>query len=54
VIGTLLGAIAGYARVVRSSVLSIKQQDYIEATRALGAGHGRILFNRILPNSLTP
>jgi ABC-type dipeptide/oligopeptide/nickel transport system permease subunit len=46
--------IPAYARVVRSSVLSIKEQDYIEATRALGAGHGRILFNRILPNSLTP
>jgi ABC-type dipeptide/oligopeptide/nickel transport system permease subunit len=43
-----------YARIVRASVLSIKEQDFVTADRALGASRVRILFNRILPNSLTP
>jgi ABC-type dipeptide/oligopeptide/nickel transport system permease subunit len=43
-----------YARVVRSSVLSVKEMDYITASRALGASSARILFVRILPNALTP
>jgi len=43
-----------YARVVRSSVLSVKEMDYIMASRALGASSARILFVRILPNALTP
>jgi ABC-type dipeptide/oligopeptide/nickel transport system permease subunit len=43
-----------YARVVRSSVLSIREADYVEASRALGASHFRILFSRILPNALPP
>jgi peptide/nickel transport system permease protein len=47
-------AIPVYARIVRSSVLSIKEQDFVAADRALGASGGRILFHRILPNSLTP
>jgi ABC-type dipeptide/oligopeptide/nickel transport system permease subunit len=43
-----------YARVVRASVLSIKEQEYVSASRALGAGHAMILFQRILPNALPP
>ena len=43
-----------YARIVRSSVLSIKEQDFVAADRALGVSQTRILFRRILPNSLTP
>ena len=43
-----------YARVVRSSVLSVKGLDYVDASRALGASNIRLLFTRILPNSLTP
>ncbi len=43
-----------YARVVRASVLSVKEQEYVSAARALGAGPGHILFQRILPNSLPP
>lgn len=38
------------ARLVRGEVLRIKQFAYIEAARAVGAGHGRILINEILPN----
>ncbi|MFQ5399909.1 MAG: ABC transporter permease [Anaerolineae bacterium] len=43
-----------YARVVRSTVLSVREADYVEASRALGASHLRILFGRILPNALPP
>jgi peptide/nickel transport system permease protein len=43
-----------FARVTRASVLAVREQEYITASQALGASPGRILFNRILPNSLTP
>ena len=42
------------ARVIRSSVISAKNQDYVAAARMLGAGHGRIMWRHILPNSLAP
>ncbi|MEU2611612.1 ABC transporter permease [Micromonospora sp. NPDC007271] len=42
------------ARVVRSSVLTAKEQDYVAAARMLGAGNGRIMFRHILPNALAP
>jgi peptide/nickel transport system permease protein len=47
-------AIPLYARVMRSTVLSIREQDFVTATRALGESPRGILFRRILPNSLTP
>lgn len=47
-------SIPAYARVVRASVLSVREMDYVSATRALGGSNFRILFNRILPNALTP
>jgi peptide/nickel transport system permease protein len=43
-----------YARIVRASVLSIREQDFVAADRALGVSNRRILFHRIFPNSLTP
>ncbi|GAB4581899.1 MAG: ABC transporter permease [Anaerolineales bacterium] len=43
-----------YARVVRAGVLSIKETEYVEASRALGASHVHILFQRVLPNTLAP
>jgi len=43
-----------YARVVRASVLSIREMDFVDADRALGVSSARILWHRILPNSLTP
>jgi peptide/nickel transport system permease protein/oligopeptide transport system permease protein len=42
------------ARVIRSSVITAKQQDYVHAARTLGAGNGRIMWRHILPNSLAP
>jgi ABC-type dipeptide/oligopeptide/nickel transport system permease subunit len=46
--------IPAYARVIRSSVLSVKEQDFILADRALGVPPARILFRDVLPNSITP
>lgn len=43
-----------YARLVRASVLSLKEQDFVQAARAAGGGHGRILWRHILPNALAP
>ena len=43
-----------YARVTRASVLSVKEQDFVEASNALGASYFQVLFWRVLPNSLTP
>jgi len=42
------------ARVIRSSVLSIREMQYIEAARALGIRHLRIAFRHILPNTIGP
>jgi len=47
-------SIPTYARVVRASVLSIREMEYVSATRALGGNMTQILFRRILPNALTP
>ena len=61
VLGTVkvVGAIAIvripiYARIVRGSVLSIKEKEYIEACRALGQRDPRIMFGHVLPNCLAP
>jgi peptide/nickel transport system permease protein len=45
---------AGIARIVRGQTLSIKEKEYIEAARSLGAGPFRIMFFDILPNLLAP
>jgi len=48
---TLVGW-AGFARLVRGITLSLKQQTYVEASRAMGASSARILYKHILPNAL--
>lgn len=47
-------AIPVYARVMRASVLSIRERDFVTASRALGESGGGILLRRVLPNALTP
>lgn len=47
-------SIPRFARLVRASVLSTKELDYVAASRALGASPMHLLFKRILPNSITP
>ncbi|NDJ77295.1 MAG: ABC transporter permease [Chloroflexi bacterium] len=43
-----------YARVARSGVLSVREEDFVMADRALGVHPMRILFRRVLPNALAP
>jgi peptide/nickel transport system permease protein len=44
----------GVARIVRSQVLSLREQEFVQAALALGLGHRRILLGQILPNALAP
>lgn len=46
--------IPNFGRLVRSKVLSVKQEEYIMAARAVGMKDSRILFRHILPNSISP
>lgn len=45
---------AGYARLVRGLVLSLRQRDHVEAARAAGASDGRILVHHVLPHLISP
>jgi peptide/nickel transport system permease protein len=47
-------AIPVYARIMRASVLSVRENDYLTASRALGESSMGLLFRRILPNAITP
>lgn len=49
-----IAAIPGYAKIVRSSVLSIKDSEYVEAARANGSSDFRIIMKHIIPNCLAP
>lgn len=49
-----LANISGYARLMRSAVLGVKEMDYIEAARASGASNFRILWRHIVPATLAP
>ena len=46
--------IPGYIRIVRASIISIKDQEYVEAARVIGAGDFRIVLKHILPNITSP
>lgn len=54
VIAIAVADIPGYARVVRASVLTIKDQEFIEAAQCIGASDSRIILKHILPNCLAP
>ncbi|MCK9330758.1 MAG: ABC transporter permease [Candidatus Cloacimonetes bacterium] len=49
-----IGSIPGYARVVRASVLTVKEQDYIEVARSIGASDARIILRHIILNAMAP
>ena len=53
-LGITITFIPQYARISRASVLSLKEQEFILAERAIGTGPLRIVLSHILPNSLTP
>jgi len=54
VLAVTLAYIPIFSRVIRGSALSVKQNDFVEASRALGAGDWRIMLRAVLPNVLAP
>lgn len=49
-----VSSIPSFARIIRASVLSIKDQEYIEAATACGVGKIKTIFTHVIPNSLAP
>lgn len=45
---------AGFARLMRGQALSMRERQFVEASRALGAKHPRIMFTHVLPNCIAP
>lgn len=43
-----------YARTMRSSVLVVREEEYIQAAKAIGVGEGRLLVKHVLPNAIPP
>ena len=54
VLALAIGGWAGYARLVRAQVMQVKEREFVEAARALGATGPRIFFRHILPNMMQP
>jgi peptide/nickel transport system permease protein len=54
IIALSVAVIPGYARVTHGVTLSIKENDYILAQRAMGSSHIRVMFGHILPNAFPP
>ena len=54
IIALAIAATPHTARIVRASVMVVREMEYIEAARALGAGHARILLRHVMANSLAP
>jgi peptide/nickel transport system permease protein len=54
VLALAIGGWAGYARLVRAQVMAVRDREYVDAARALGASGLRIFFRHILPNILQP
>lgn len=52
IIAIIIGDLPGYARVIRSAVLSIKDNEFVEASVAVGGGHAHIIMTHIFPNTL--
>ena len=53
VIAIGLVSIPEYARIVRGSILSVKENDYVQAAKVIGNGDSRIIFKHILPNIIS-
>ena len=54
VIALSIAATPHTARIVRASVMVVREMEFVEAARALGAGHARILLRHILANAMAP
>ena len=53
-IAIAVSSVPGYARIVRSSVMTVRDNEFVEAAKAIGANDAQIIASRILPNCLAP
>ena len=49
-----LGNVPAYARIVRAAIMTVKEQEFVEAGRAIGASTGRLIIFHMLPNAMAP
>lgn len=54
IIALAISSIPGFARILRSSVISVRDVEFIEAAKAIGASDGRIITQHVIPNALAP
>jgi peptide/nickel transport system permease protein len=54
ILALVIGGWVGYARLVRAQVLAVREREYVEAARTLGAGDLHIIVRHILPNIVQP
>jgi peptide/nickel transport system permease protein len=54
IIALVIGGWVGYARLVRAQVLAVREREFVEAARALGASDARVIVRHILPNIIQP
>lgn len=54
IIALVIGGWVGYARLVRAQVLAVREREFVEAARALGASDVRVIVRHILPNIIQP
>ena len=54
IIAMTISCIPGNVRLIRSVVLTVAEQDYVEAARSYGTGNGRIILRYVLPNAMGP
>ncbi len=54
IIALAVGSVPGFARLMRASVLTVREKEYVESARAINAGNGRIIVQHIVPNAMAP
>jgi len=54
IIALTISSVPGFSRIVRGAVLTVRDSEYIEAARAIGAKNARIILSHVLPNCMGP
>lgn len=54
ILAAAVTSVPQFARIIRASILSLKEKEFVEAARALGGRPGRIMFRHLLPNCMAP
>ena len=54
ILALTISSVPGFSRIVRGAVLTVRDSEYIEAARAIGAKNGRIILSHVIPNCIGP